>query len=631
MTTSRRFLLLAAVLATSSFAVGEASFASETPPPPLYEPLPVPARVLDTRDGSSTADGQFTSLGVQAAGSTLELQIGGRVGVPMDADAVVLNVTAVDPLAPGFLSVFPCGTTQTLTSDVNYYAGVTVPNTVISKIGDEGRVCVYTLSPTHIVVDVAGVLPLGSYDPLDAPQRLLDTRVGERTADGLFQGEGRRPAGSILQLPVAGRAGVDAQANVVVLNLTAVDPGGPGFLSVFPCGENPPNASNVNYYTEAPSPGAQPNAVPNTAVVRIGANGSVCVFTLADTHVIVDVAGTFPDTTYIGLPRPERLVDTRAGAQTTDGQMAGTGLMAADSVLKLRVGGRAGVPQGAMAVVLNVTAVDPTSPGFLSVYAAGETRPNTSNVNYYTGRTIASTVVAKLGADDSVCVYNLSAVHVVVDVAGYLPLDPETARTAGECGGVQTVGSTAVDVMASIPIEAEQPAGYDRLLFGDWTDDDGDGCAVDELVLIRDSLEPPTLTPTCDSITGRWFSPYDGQTWTLATDVEIDHVVSLKEAWDSGAWSWSAERRLAFFNDMADPRTLRTVSNTIDDTKQTNDPANWMPPLESDWCRYLADHISIKARWGLSMDDREHEKISELLGERCPGLQIFAWPAASSA
>jgi hypothetical protein len=425
-----------------------------------------------------------------------------------------LNVTAVDPLAPGFLSVFPCGTTQTLASDVNFYAGVTVPNTVISKIGDEGRVCIYTLAPTHIVVDVAGVLPSGSYDPLDAPQRLLDTRQDALTADGRFQGGGRRPAGSILELPVAGRAGVDAEAKVVVLNVIAVDPSGLGFLSVFPCGETPPNASNVNYYTEAPSPGAQPNAVSNKAVVRVGTNGSVCIFTLADTDVVVDVAGTFPETTYFGLAAPERLLDTRAGAQTTDGQMSGTGLMTAGSVVKLRVGGRAGVPQGPMAVVLNVTAVDPTEPGFLTVYPAGQERPNASNVNYYTGRTIANTVVARLGSDDSVCIFSLASAHVVVDVAGYLPLDPATSQTAGECADVQTVGRTALDVLATIPVADEQPAGFDRILFGDWTDTDGDGCAVDELVRIRDSLEPPTLTPSCDASSGLWYSPYDGQTWT---------------------------------------------------------------------------------------------------------------------
>ena len=629
MTKSIRFLLLAGVVAMSSSAVGTTSMAAEMQPA-SYDPLPVPARVVDTRSGSTTADGQYTSLGLQKAGSTLELQIAGRVGVPTDADAVVLNVTAVDPLAPGFLSVFPCGTERTLTSDVNYYANVTVPNTVISKIGDGGKVCVYTLSPTHVVIDVAGVLPLGSYEPLAAPQRLLDTRAGERTADGLFQAEGRRPAGSVLQLPVAGRAGVAANANVVVLNLTAVDPAGPGFLSVFPCGQNPPNASNVNYYTDAPSPGARPNAVPNTAVVRLGTSGSVCVFTLTDAHVIVDVAGTFPETTYIGLPAPARLLDTRAGAETTDGQMSGAGLMQAESVIKLRVGGRAGVPQGPMAVVLNVTAVDPAQPGFLTVYPSGEERPNTSNVNYYSGRTIASTVVAKLGADDSVCVYNLSSAHVVVDVAGYLPLDPETTRPVGECADVQTVGSTALQVLATIPVADEQPAGYDRILFGGYTDVDGDGCGNDELVLIRDSLAPPTLTPTCDSSSGLWYSPYDGQTWTQPADVEIDHVVSIKEAWDSGASAWTTERRNAMFNDISDSRTLRTVSQTIDATKQTNDPGNWMPPLESDWCRYLADHISIKARWGLSMNPNEYEEITQTITERCSTLQIFAWPAAPS-
>jgi hypothetical protein len=118
-------------------------------------------------------------------------------------------------------------------------------------------------------------------------------------------------------------------------------------------------------------------------------------------------------------------------------------------------------------------------------------------------------------------------------------------------------------------------------------------------------------------------------TWTLATDVAIDHVVSLKEAWDSGANVWTPERRAAFANDLDDPRTLRTVSATIDDTKQTNDPANWMPPVEADWCRYLGDHIAIKARWGLAMDQGEHDEIAEMLALHCAGLQIAAWPSVA--
>jgi hypothetical protein len=220
----------------------------------------------------------------------------------------------------------------------------------------------------------------------------------------------------------------------------------------------------------------------------------------------------------------------------------------------------------------------------------------------------------------------MSPTHLVVDVAGYLT-GPPIANSGAGCSQAATVGSRALDVLATIPIASEQPAGYSLTLFP-WVDVDGDGCATDELVLARDSLDPPTLNAHCEPVTGRWFSPYDGLTWTSATDVTIDHVVSLKEAWDSGAFAWSAERRIAFANDLDDRRTLRVVSESIDAAKQTNDPKHWMPPLESDWCRYLGDHIAIKARWSLTMDQGEADAIRETLTARCPELRIAAWPAA---
>jgi hypothetical protein len=306
--------------------------------------------------------------------------------------------------------------------------------------------------------------------------------------------------------------------------------------------------------------------------------------------------------------------------------MSGVGLLPAESSLQLRVGGRVGVPANASAVVLNVTAVDPTGPGFLTVFPAGAERPLASNVNYYGQRTVANTVIAKLGTDASVCIFTLVATHVVVDVAGYLAGEPPVDTGSG-CTQPAIVGPTAIDLLAQIPVAEEQPTGFDRALFNEWVDVDGDGCAADEVVLIRDSLDPPTLNAYCEAQTGRWYSPYDGLTWTQASEITIDHVVSLKEAWDSGAYAWTPERRTAFANDLLDDRTLRVVSSAIDDTKQTNDPSNWMPPLESDWCRFLSDYISIKVRWGLSMDQNEADEIGEMLTTRCADVRVAAWPA----
>jgi sugar lactone lactonase YvrE len=128
-----------------------------TPPGPRGDIVPlVPARLLETRAGEKTVDGEFEGQGRVGAGSTVELVVAGRGGVPSDASAVMLNVTAVFPGAPGFVTVFPCGEARPLASHVNYSAGVVVPNAVLAKVGAGGKVCLYTLAATDLLVDVNG-------------------------------------------------------------------------------------------------------------------------------------------------------------------------------------------------------------------------------------------------------------------------------------------------------------------------------------------------------------------------------------------------------------------------------------------------------------------------------------------
>jgi hypothetical protein len=118
-----------------------------------------PARLLDSRPGSVTFDGQGGGIGVRPALSTTELQVTGRAGVPADAGAAVLNVTVTEPDAPGFVTVWPCGEPRPLASSLNFTAGANVPNNVIVKIGAGGKVCLYTLAATHLVADLNGWMP----------------------------------------------------------------------------------------------------------------------------------------------------------------------------------------------------------------------------------------------------------------------------------------------------------------------------------------------------------------------------------------------------------------------------------------------------------------------------------------
>jgi hypothetical protein len=140
-----------------------ATFTKSVPPVPVGGSVGavVPARLLETRSGPGheTIDGLFEGVGRRGAGVTLAVQVTGRGGVPVDADAVMLNVTAVLPGAAGFLTVFPCGNARPVASNVNYAVGDVVANAVFVEVGAGGKVCVYTKAAVDIVVDVDGYVP----------------------------------------------------------------------------------------------------------------------------------------------------------------------------------------------------------------------------------------------------------------------------------------------------------------------------------------------------------------------------------------------------------------------------------------------------------------------------------------
>lgn len=186
----------------------------------------------------------------------------------------------------------------------------------------------------------------------------------------------------------------------------------------------------------------------------------------------------------------------------------------------------------------------------------------------------------------------------------------------------------ALAVLATIPVQNEHRFGYSRELFPHWLDIDGDGCNSREQVLKRDSVTLPQVDPyRCFVVAGDWVSPYDGRRISDRTSAEIDHVVALKEAWDSGAWAWTTARRTAFANDTSDRRSLVVASASSNRAKGEKDPSNWLPTRVSYVCTYLTDWVSIKARWGLSMDQSEHGRIRNVLRTRCVGATIAPWKA----
>ncbi len=220
------------------------------------------------------------------------------------------------------------------------------------------------------------------------------------------------------------------------------------------------------------------------------------------------------------------------------------------------------------------------------------------------------------------------AAFAVVLALGTTFIAGSASRTEAS-SSLKSGGGAALSVLQSIHIENEHPDGYERDFFEHWRDIDGDGCDTREQVLKRGSVTLPQVDPyRCKVIAGDWMSPYDGARWSDPTDVDIDHVVALKEAWDSGAWAWSNATRTAYANDTTDRRTLQVVTDNVNQEKGAKDPSNWVPPLKSYLCTYLGNWISIKARWNLSMDQSEWGRIKNLLYSSCAGLVIAPWSEA---
>jgi hypothetical protein len=172
---------------------------------------------------------------------------------------------------------------------------------------------------------------------------------------------------------------------------------------------------------------------------------------------------------------------------------------------------------------------------------------------------------------------------------------------------------TLDQLLAMLPVAPEHRVGYDRALFPLWIDADGDGCNTRYEVLIQEAVTPPTVGAGCHLSGGTWRSLYDGLVTSDPADLQIDHLVALAEAWDSGAWSWSTARRELFANDLDVSWALIAVSNASNQSKSDKDPAEWVPPDPNALCPFVSAWIADKARWGLSVDGREEEALARLI------------------
>ena len=171
--------------------------------------------------------------------------------------------------------------------------------------------------------------------------------------------------------------------------------------------------------------------------------------------------------------------------------------------------------------------------------------------------------------------------------------------------------ATAQSQLNALTVAAQgSTSGYSRDLFPHWITISGT-CDTRETVLKRDGTSV-VVNSSCAATSGRWYSPYDGATWYAASDVDIDHVVPLAEAWRSGASSWTTSRRQSFANDLTRPQLI-AVTDNVNQSKGDQDPSTWQPPLSSYRCTYSKMWITVKYSWGLTLQSSEKSALQGML------------------
>lgn len=206
------------------------------------------------------------------------------------------------------------------------------------------------------------------------------------------------------------------------------------------------------------------------------------------------------------------------------------------------------------------------------------------------------------------------------------------AAAALIAGGISVPLAAHADTMSLNQLEAQLTiaspnlVGYDRTLFGDWTFTTGDGCDTRANLLKQQTQVTVTFSSGCTVASGQWLSWYDNQTWTLGSQVQIDHLVPLGEAWASGAENWTPAQRSAFANDTIGYQ-LQIVTSSVNEAKGDGDPTVWMPPAASAECQYITDWVLTKYRWSLNVDTREQSAIAGYLAHNGCGDQTVTVPS----
>ncbi|MGW1281972.1 HNH endonuclease family protein [Streptomyces tsukubensis] len=193
-----------------------------------------------------------------------------------------------------------------------------------------------------------------------------------------------------------------------------------------------------------------------------------------------------------------------------------------------------------------------------------------------------------------------------------VPAQAADAATSETASAVQTARIGVA--VGKLSVADESRAGYNRDLFKHWNAglNLSDGCNTRNEVLISEAVTAPAVGARCALTGGQWWSYYDDTYVTPAGSLDIDHMVPLAEAWDSGASAWTAARREAYANDQGQDASLVAVTAKSNRAKADQDPAQWLPPAADAHCRYTSEWLATKLRWGLTVDQGERYRLYQL-------------------
>jgi Regulator of chromosome condensation (RCC1) repeat len=374
-----------------------------------YVPLS-PARLADTRPGLDAPAG--SPKGIVEAGGTIDVQVTGEGGIPDDdVYAVVLNVAMASPTGFGFVTAYPAGSSRPTAANLNVQDG-NASNSVIVPVGDDGKVSLYTSGGGHLVVDTFGYfVQTGSSTSGRqigvTPSRIFDTRPGTPQPGP----KGKIGAGDTMEVQVTDTNGIPADGvSAVILNVTAVQANGPGFVTVFPGDEPQPGTANINVSTRTLTR-------PNTVIMPVSDAGTIKLFTSSGAFLVADVFGYFTDDTAVDTDDglfvplfPTRLLDSRETI----------GAVPADDTIDFAVTGEIGIPDTANGAVFNLAAAKGER-GYVTGYPSDQSQPDTASLNVPDPTTnISNLAILPLTQPSGrMTLYTESGAQLIADTSGY--------------------------------------------------------------------------------------------------------------------------------------------------------------------------------------------------------------------